>query len=162
MLKSVIGGHNKVVDNFITLLVLKYYSHKPDRVEVMLFINSVTEPVEFLYRFQRSHCFLKFSIQSVLVNYNKVVDNFLILLLLKFHDNKPDSFRVMNFIRGLLYSVHCQNRFRKLYCLIWLNIESLLGDYKCYVVSFLSFPKSLGSPFLVVWRLSYRRLKCEV
>jgi hypothetical protein len=30
MLKSVIDGHKKVVDNFITLLVLKSDSHKPD------------------------------------------------------------------------------------------------------------------------------------
>jgi hypothetical protein len=37
MLKSVIGGHKKVVDNFINLLVLKSDSHKPDRLEVMLF-----------------------------------------------------------------------------------------------------------------------------
>jgi hypothetical protein len=45
MLKSVISGHNKVVDNFITLLVVKSDSHKPDRLEVMLFINSVTESI---------------------------------------------------------------------------------------------------------------------
>jgi hypothetical protein len=54
MLKSVIGGHKKVVYNFITLLVLKFDSHKPDRLEIMLFINSVTESVQFLYRFERS------------------------------------------------------------------------------------------------------------
>jgi hypothetical protein len=85
MLKSVIGGHKKVVDNFIILIVLKSYSHKLDCLEVILFINSVTESVQFLYRFQRSHCLLKFSLESVLVNYKKVVDNFLILLVLKFH-----------------------------------------------------------------------------
>jgi len=118
MLKSVIDGHKKVVDNLIILLVLKFDSHKSDRLEVMLFASLVTESVQFLYRFQRSHCLLKFSLESVLVNYKKVVDNVLILLVLNFHDNKPDSLRVMNFIRGLLYSVHCQNRFRKLYCLI--------------------------------------------
>jgi hypothetical protein len=50
-LKSVIDGHNKVVDKFITLLVLKSDRHKPDRLEVMLFISSVTESVQFLYRF---------------------------------------------------------------------------------------------------------------
>jgi hypothetical protein len=99
MLKSVIGGRKKVVDNFITLLVLKSDSHKPDSLEVMLFINSVTESVQFLYRFQRSHCLLKFSLESVLINYKKVVDNFLILLVLKFHDNTPDSLTVKNFIR---------------------------------------------------------------
>jgi hypothetical protein len=76
-LKSVIGGHKKVVDNFITLLVLKSDSHKPDRLEVMLFVNWVTEYVQFLYGFQWSHCLLKFSLESVIINYKKVVDNFL-------------------------------------------------------------------------------------
>jgi hypothetical protein len=79
--------------------VLKSDSHKPDRLEVMLFISSVTESVQFRYKFQRLHCLLKFSLESVLVNYEKVVDNFLIVLVLTFHDNKPDSLRVMNFIR---------------------------------------------------------------
>jgi hypothetical protein len=46
ILKSVIGGHKKVVDNFITLLVSKSDSYKPDRLEVMLFISSVTESVQ--------------------------------------------------------------------------------------------------------------------
>jgi hypothetical protein len=79
--------------------VLKSDSHKPDRLEVMLFISSVTESVQFRYKFQRLHCLLKFSLESVLVNNEKVVDNFLIVLVLTFHDNKPDSLRVMNFIR---------------------------------------------------------------
>jgi hypothetical protein len=43
--KSVIGGHKKVVYNFINLLVLKYDSNKPNRLEVMLLISSVTESV---------------------------------------------------------------------------------------------------------------------
>jgi hypothetical protein len=93
---------------------------------------------------------LKLCLESVLVNYKKVVDNVLILLLLNYHDNKSDSLRVMNFIRGLLYSVHCQNRFRKLNCLIQFSIESILGDYKIHVVLLLSFPKSLGPLFLVI------------
>jgi hypothetical protein len=57
------------------------------------------ESIQFRYRFPRSHCLLKFSLESVLVNYKKVVDNFLIILLLNFNDNKPDNLRVMNFIR---------------------------------------------------------------
>jgi hypothetical protein len=142
--------------------LLKFDSHKSDRLEVMLLTNSVTESVQFLYRFQRLHCLLKFSLESVLVNYKKGVDNFLIVLVLNVHNNKLDSSRVMNFIRWLLCSVHCQNRFRKLNYLIWFNIESLLGDYKSYVELLLRFSKSLGSLFLVVWRLSYRCLKCEV
>jgi hypothetical protein len=32
ILKSVIGGHNKVIDNIVTLLVLKSDSHKPDHL----------------------------------------------------------------------------------------------------------------------------------
>jgi hypothetical protein len=119
MLKSGIDGHKKVVDNIITLLVLKSDSYKADRLKVMLFISSVTESVQFLYRFQRLHDLLKFSLESVLVNYKKVVDTFLILLVLQFHNYRPDILRVMNFIRWLMYSVHCLNRFRKLNCLIW-------------------------------------------
>jgi hypothetical protein len=51
MLQLVIGGHNKVVDNFINFIVLKFDSHKSDRLEVMLFASLVTESVQFLYRF---------------------------------------------------------------------------------------------------------------
>jgi hypothetical protein len=82
--------------------------------------------------------------------YKKVVDVFLILLVLNFHKHRPNSLRVMNFSKRLLCSVHCQNRFQKLNYLIWLNIESLLSDYKSYVVLLLSFPKHLGSLFLVI------------
>jgi hypothetical protein len=89
-------------------------------------------------------------LQSVHGRYKKVVDDFLILLVLKFHNHRPDSLRVMNFTNWLMCSVHCQNRFRKLYYLTWLNIESLLGNYKSYVALLLSFPKSLGSLFLVI------------
>jgi hypothetical protein len=56
ILKSVIGGHKKVVDNFINFLVLKFDSHKSNRLEVMLFTNSVTESAQILYRFQKLHC----------------------------------------------------------------------------------------------------------
>jgi hypothetical protein len=79
--------------------VLKSDSHRPDRLEVMLFVNSVTESVQCRYIFQRLHCLLKFNLESVLVNYKKVVDNFLILLVLNFYGNKTDSLRVMNFIK---------------------------------------------------------------
>jgi hypothetical protein len=96
---SVEKSYRKVVHNFIVLLVLKFDSHRSDRLEAMHFTISVTEFVQFQYRFQRLHCLLKFSLESVLINYKKVVDNFLILLVLKFHDNKPDSWRVRNFIR---------------------------------------------------------------
>jgi hypothetical protein len=147
---SVETPYRKVVYNFIILLVLKFDSHKSDLLEVVLFTNSVTESIQFLYIFQRLNCLLMLILQSVHGRYKKVVDSFLILLVLKFNNHRPDSLRVMNFTNWLLYSVHCQNRFQKLNCFIWLNIESLLGDYKGYVVLLVSFPKSLESLFLVI------------
>jgi hypothetical protein len=161
MLKSVISGHKKVVENFINLLVLKFDRHKSDSLEVVLFANLVTESVQFLYRFQRLNCLLKLMLQSIHGRYKKVVDAFLILLVLNFHKHRPNSLRVMNFTKRLLCFVHCQNRFQKLNNLIWLNIESLLSDYKSYLVLLLSFPKHLGSLFLVILRLNCGCLKCE-
>jgi hypothetical protein len=114
MLKLVIGGHNKVVDNSIILLVLKFDRHKSNRLGVMLFTNSVTESVQILYRFQKLHCLLTLMLQSVHGRYKKVVDAFLILLVLKFHNHSPDIVRVMNFTNWLLCSVHRRNRFQKL------------------------------------------------
>ena len=48
---SVENSYRRDVDNFIILLVLKFDSHKFDRLGVMLFTNSVTESVQILYRF---------------------------------------------------------------------------------------------------------------
>jgi hypothetical protein len=78
--------YRKVVDNFIILLVLKFDSHRSDSLGVMLFTNSVTESVQFLYRFQKLHCLPNVMLESVLVDYKKVVDAFLILLVLTFHN----------------------------------------------------------------------------
>jgi hypothetical protein len=111
MLQLVHGRYTKVVYNLIILLVLKLDSHKSDRLEVVLFINSVTESVQFLYKFQSLNCLLTLMLQSVHSHYKKVVDAFLILLVLKFHNHRSDSVRVMNFTNWLLCSVHCQNRF---------------------------------------------------
>jgi hypothetical protein len=110
--------YRKVVDNFIILLMLKFDSRKSDRLGVVLFTNSVTESAQILYRFQKLHCLANLMLQSVHGRYKKVVEAFLILLVLKFHNHRPDSLGVMNFTNWLLCSVHCQNRFRKLCCLI--------------------------------------------
>jgi hypothetical protein len=110
--------YRKVVDNFIILMVLKFDSHRSDSLGIMLFTNSVTESVQILYRFQKLYCLFNLMLQSVHGRYKKVVDAFLILLVLKFHNHRPDSLRVMNFTNCLLCSVHRQNRFRKLCCLI--------------------------------------------
>ena len=111
---SVEKSYRRVVDNLIILLVLKFGSHKSDRLGVMIFTNSVTESVQILYRFQKLHCLLNLMLQPVHGRYKKVVDAFLILLVLKFHNHRPDSLRVMNFTKWLLCSVLYQNRFRKL------------------------------------------------
>jgi hypothetical protein len=62
---SVEKSYRRDVDNFIILLVLKFDSHKSDRLGVMLFTNSVTESVQILYRFQKLHCLLNLMLQSV-------------------------------------------------------------------------------------------------
>jgi hypothetical protein len=98
--------------------VLKFDSHKSDRLEIMLFTNSLTVSFQLLYRFQRLNCLLKLMLQSIHGRYKKVVDVFLILRVLKFNKHRPDSLRVMTFTKLLLCFVHCRNRFRKLYCLI--------------------------------------------
>jgi hypothetical protein len=110
--------YRKVIGNFIILLVLKFDSHRSNSLGVMRFTNSVTESVQILYRFQKLHCLFNLLLQSVNGRYKKVIDAFLILLVLKFHNHRPDSLRVMNFTNCLLCSVHRQNRFRKLCCLI--------------------------------------------
>jgi hypothetical protein len=103
---SVENPYRKVVDNIIILLVLKFDSHTSDRLEVVFFANSVTESVQSLYRFQRVNCLLNLMLQSVHSHYKKVVDDFLILLVLKFHNHRPDSLGIMNFTKWLLCSVH--------------------------------------------------------
>jgi hypothetical protein len=103
---SVEKPYKKVMDNFIILLVLKFDSHKSDRLEVVLFVNSVTQSVQSLYRFQRVNCLLKLILQSIHDHYKKVVDAFLILPVLKFHNHGPDSLGIMNFTNWLLCSVH--------------------------------------------------------
>jgi hypothetical protein len=115
---SVKKSYRRVVDNFIILLVLKLDRHKSDHLGVMIFTNSVTESVQIMYRFQKLHCLLNLMLQSVHGRYKKVVDVFVILLVLKFHNHRPDSLRVMNFTNCLLCSVHRQNRFQRLCCLI--------------------------------------------
>jgi hypothetical protein len=83
--------YRKVVDNLIILLVLKFDSHRSDCLGVMLFTNSETESAQILYRFQKLHCLLKLMLQSVHGHYKKVVGVFLILLVLKFHNHRPDG-----------------------------------------------------------------------
>jgi hypothetical protein len=81
---SIEKSYRRVVDNLIILLALKFDSHKPDRLGVMLFISPETESAQILYRFQKLHCLLKLMLQSVRGRYKEVVDAFLIFLVLQF------------------------------------------------------------------------------
>jgi hypothetical protein len=87
--------------------VLKFDRHKSDRLGVMLFTNSVTESVQILYGFQKLYCLLDLILQLVDGRYSKVVDAFPILIVLKFHNHRPDRLGVMNFTYWLLCSVLC-------------------------------------------------------
>ena len=73
----------------------------------------------------------------------KVVDKFLILLVLKFHGFMPDGLGVIDF-RNLLLGFACPlDRSKWLYCLAYVNMESCIGDNRRVVVLFLSFLKCL-------------------
>jgi hypothetical protein len=103
---SVGKSYRRIVDNMIILFVLKFDSHRSDSLGVMLFTNSATESVPILYRFQKLYCLPKLMLQFVHGRYKKVVDVFHILLVLKFHNHRPDSLGVMNFTNWSLCSVH--------------------------------------------------------
>ena len=80
----------------------------------------------------------------------KVVDNFLILLVLKFHYFRPDGLGVIDF-RSLLSGFACPlNKHEWLYYLTYLNMESCIGDNRRVVVFLLSFPNCLGALLLLV------------
>ena len=80
----------------------------------------------------------------------KVVDNFLILLCLKFQYFRPDGFGVIDFTSLLLAFACALNKSEWLYCLTYLNMESFIGDNIGVVVLLLSFLKYPRTPFLVV------------
>jgi hypothetical protein len=104
--------YRKVVYKFINLLVLKFDSHKSDRLEVMFFTSSVIESVQFLNRFQRLLWLLKLILKSVIGGHKKVVDNLFTLLVLKSDSHKPDRLEVMLFTSLVTESVQFRYRFR--------------------------------------------------
>jgi hypothetical protein len=60
---SVEKSYRRVVDNMIILLVLKFDSHKPDCLGVVLFTSPAPESVEILNRFQKLQWLLKLMLQ---------------------------------------------------------------------------------------------------
>ena len=103
-----------------------------------------------MYSFCGGNIFVMQLMFSVDMLNTKVVDNFLILLILKFHDLKPDGLGVIDF-RSLMSCFACPlDRSEGLYCLAHLNMESCIGDHRRVVVIFISFLKCLRSLRLVV------------
>ena len=80
----------------------------------------------------------------------KVLDKFLILLFLKFHDLRLAGLGVIDFT-SLLSAFACPlDRSEWLYCMDYLKMESCIGDIRRVVVLFLIFLKCLISLLLVV------------
>jgi hypothetical protein len=57
----------------------------------------------------------------------KVVDNLLILLVLEFHDHRPDGLGVIDFTSSLSGFAYAPCSFEGLFCLTYLHVESYLG-----------------------------------
>jgi hypothetical protein len=66
---------------------------------------------------------------SVDMCYRKVVDNFIILLVIKFDSHRSDSLGVMLFTNLVTESVQILYRFQKLHCLPNLVLQSVHGHY---------------------------------
>ena len=66
----------------------------------------------------------------------KVVDNFLILLVLKFYDFRLEDLGVIDFTSLLSAFACAPNRSEWLYGLAYLNMESCIGDNRRVVVIF--------------------------
>ena len=79
----------------------------------------------------------------------KVVANFRIFLVLKFHDPGPYGLGVMNFRSLLLGFAYVLNRSEYLICFTYVNIELFLENSRSIVI-FLSFPKCLIALLLVI------------
>ena len=102
-----------------------------------------------MYSFCGGDIFVMQMIFSVNVVNIKVVDNFLILPVLKFHDFRPAGLGVIDFT-SLLSTFACAlNRSEWFYCLAYLNMESCIGDNRRVVVILLIFPKCLRAPLLL-------------
>ena len=103
-----------------------------------------------MYSFGYAIIFMMQIMFSIDILNTKVVDNFLIFLVIRFHDFRPDSLGVIDFT-SLLAGFACPlDRSEWLYSLAHLNMESYIGDNSRVVVPFLSFLKYLRSLFLVV------------
>jgi hypothetical protein len=68
--------------------------------------------------------------------YTKVVYNFITLLVLKFHGHRSNSLEVMVLTSSISEYIHILFRFRRLYCLTKLSLESVHSNYRRVLVHF--------------------------
>ena len=87
---------------------------------------------------------------SIVMENTKVIANFRISLVLKFHDPRPYGLGVMNFRSLLLGFAYVLNRSEYLVCFTYVHIELFLGNSSRSIVIFLSFPKCLIALLLVI------------
>jgi hypothetical protein len=73
------------------------------------------------------------------MSFTKVVDNFFMFRVLKFHGHRSNSLEVMLLTSPISEYIHYMFRFRRLHCLTKLNLETALRNYKDIVVRFLRF-----------------------
>jgi hypothetical protein len=66
---------------------------------------------------------------SVEKSYRRVVDNLIILLVLKFDRHKSDRLGVILFTNSVTKSVQILYRFQRLNCLLKLILQSVHGHY---------------------------------
>jgi hypothetical protein len=89
--------------------------------------------------FCRAVCLINQIIFSVGKPYRRVVDNFIILLVLKIDRHKSDRLGVMLFTNSVIESVQFLYRFQRLNCLLKIMLQSVHGRYKKVVDVFLIF-----------------------
>jgi hypothetical protein len=79
--------------------------------------NLVIAVLDCTQWFASAVCLMNKIVFSVDMWYRKVVDNFIILLVLKFDRHKSDRLGVMIFTNSVTESVQILYRFQKLHCL---------------------------------------------
>ena len=87
---------------------------------------------------------------SIVMENTKVVANFRILLVLKFHDPRPYGLGVMNFRSLLSGFAYVLNRSEYLVCFTCVHIGLFLGNSRRNMVIFLILPKYLIALLLVI------------
>jgi hypothetical protein len=85
----------------------------------------------------------------VVVN-TKVVSNFIIFLVSKLHDHRPNCLGVMNLTNDLSCLVYALCRFERFHYLTSLSMKSCLSDNIRVIVLSLRFPNYPRSPILVL------------